>query len=105
MTEVLSFPFRIDPLTGRAVTAVVGSDRETSEAIAMLVLTETGERDMCPGFGISDVTRGDVDVAGEVQAGLTLWGPDGVRVVLESIDLDPDTGVADVAIQFSMESE
>lgn len=105
MTDLLSFPFRIDPHSGTAAKTTVGSDQEAAEAIAMLVLTELGERELCPGFGIPDPTTGDVDVANEVQAGLTLWGPDGVQVSLERVELDADTGVADIAVAFTVEGE
>lgn len=103
MTQVLSFPFRIDPLTGQAATVRVGSEQEAAEAIAMLARTRLGERELCPGFGIPDPAyTEDVDISGEVQAGLILWGPPGVSVTTSSISIDPATGIADVSLSFSL---
>lgn len=99
---LLSFPFRIDPESGQAASVAVGSAAEAAEAVAMLALTRLGERDLCPGFGTPDPAyTDDVDLAAEVQSGLTLWGPEGVRVATESIILDPATGVADVRLTYT----
>ncbi len=105
MTQVLSFPFRVDPHSGQAATVTVGSDREAAEAIAHLVLTIVGERDLAAGFGIIDPTGGEVDIAAQAQSGVSLYGPPGVTVGSDYITLDPDTGIADVALTFSVETE
>lgn len=102
MTEILAFPFRIDPVSGRAATATVGSDREAADAIAMLALVRLGERELCPGFGTRDPAyTEDVDIAGEIASGLLVWGPADVDISSQSVLFDPDTGVAEVSIVFS----
>lgn len=103
MTQVLAFPFRIDPVSGRADTVTVGSEREAADAIAMLAMTRLGERELAPGFGTRDPAYTEnVDIAGEIAAGLVLWGPDDVDVSSQSILYDPDTGIAEVSIVFSL---
>lgn len=102
MTQVLSFPFRIDAVSGRAATVTVGSEREAADAIAMLAHVRLGERELCPGFGTRDPAyTEDLDITGEIAAGLAVWGPDDVDIASQSVLLDPDTGIAEVSIVFS----
>jgi len=75
---VLSFPFRLSP-TGAAATVGYGTDAEVDEAIAVLTLTQTGERPMAPEFGIPDPAFSGLH-PGDVQVGLTDHGPAGVTV-------------------------
>ncbi|KWW97392.1 hypothetical protein LI90_4364 (plasmid) [Carbonactinospora thermoautotrophica] len=82
---ILSHPFRITP-TGEAATVEDGTPEAHAEAIAVLVMTRRGERPMAPGFGTSDPAFGRLDPA-EVEAGLALWGPDGVTVT--GVDMEP----------------
>lgn len=76
---ILSFPFRLDP-TGRAATVQAGSDTEVDEAIAVLVLTNTGERPMAPQFGIPDPAFSGISIS-DVQVGLDQFGPAGIEVM------------------------
>lgn len=103
MTQVLAFPFRIDAVSGRAAAVTVGTEQEAADAIAMLALTRLGERELCPGFGTRDPAyTEDVDITGEIAAGLLVWGPDDVDVSSQSVLFDPETGVAEVSIVFSI---
>lgn len=71
--RVLSHPFRIDA-TGAAATVEEGSDSAHAEAIAVIVMTRQGERDLVPTFGITDPTFAGIDVA-EVNVCLDDFGP------------------------------
>lgn len=82
---VLSFPFRLDR-SGMVATTVRGSDAEVDEALAVTVLTVTGERPMAPTFGIPDPAFTGVTMA-DVTAAVRLHGPEGVEVV--SVDSTP----------------
>lgn len=103
--KLLSFPFRIDRVSGQAATVTVGSDQEAAEAIALLALTRPGERELCPGFGSRDPSYSrTVDLLAEVRTGLTLWGPDGVTVDQQDTYLDPDVGVLVSTFAFTREA-
>ncbi|WP_053207956.1 hypothetical protein [Jiangella muralis] len=81
---ILSHPFRIAD-TGAVVTVDEGTTAAAAEAVAVLALTRLGERRMVPAFGVSDPAFDGYD-AGELSAGLSQWGPDGVTV--ESVDTE-----------------
>lgn len=53
MTELLSFPFRLDT-TNRVVTKDSGSEEYTAERLTVLLGTRPGERPMVPTFGLRD---------------------------------------------------
>lgn len=71
---VFSFPFRVSPY-GSIATIEEGSDEETAERIAALMLTRRGERELVPAFGVEDPTFAQPDEA-ELAAGLAIFGPD-----------------------------
>lgn len=99
---VLSFPFRLTP-SGAAATVGYGTDSEVEEAIAVLVLTEIGERLMSPGFGVPDPGFAGLHM-GDIQVGLNDYGPTGIRVTAVNItDKTDRQSVAD--IQWSRDSE
>ncbi|QWY81936.1 baseplate wedge protein [Arthrobacter phage Sicarius2] len=99
---VLSFPFRLTT-TGAAATVAHGSDAEVDEAIAVLVLTNIGERPMAPTYGVPDPTFAELHI-GDVQAGLSTFGPRGVRVT--RVEMTPRSDTQSVAtIDWSFESQ
>lgn len=99
---ILSHPFRLTP-TGAVATVEDGTTAANAEAIAVLVLTRHGERRMAPDFGISDPTFGQLDAA-EIDAGLALWGPDGVSV--SSVTTQPrDDLTSEVVVTFDEDQE
>lgn len=53
--QLLSFPFRLLP-NGRLATVEQDSEAQVSEALAQVVLTRPGERDLVPDFGVNDPT-------------------------------------------------
>jgi len=76
---VLSFPFRLDK-QGHVATTERGSDAEVEEALAVLVMTVTGERLMTPEFGVPDPTFVGLTLS-DVAAGVSDWGPSGISIV------------------------
>lgn len=76
--RLLSHPLRITP-TGQMATVEDGSDAAVGEAIAVLIGTRLGERVMQPTFGIPDPVWLGLRAA-DVNAGLDIWGPQGVSV-------------------------
>ncbi|QFG14839.1 baseplate wedge protein [Arthrobacter phage Lymara] len=87
-TGVLSFPFKLQA-DGTAATAGYGTDQETEEAIAVLVLTHIGERQMQPMFGVPDPAFSGLG-AGDIQVGLDQYGPAGITV--QSVTTEPVDG-------------
>ncbi|QGZ17138.1 baseplate protein [Arthrobacter phage DrYang] len=87
-TGVLSFPFKLGP-DGAAATTGYGTDQEIEEAIAVLVLTHIGERQMQPMFGVPDPAFSGLGV-GDIQVGLDMFGPAGVTV--QSVTSEPVEG-------------
>lgn len=99
---ILSFPFRLDP-TGRAATVQTGSDAETDEAIAVLVLTTNGERPMVPMFGIPDPAFAGLSMS-DIQVGLDQFGPAGIRII--SLETTPRTQTkSEAEIQWSRKDD
>lgn len=96
--SVLAFPFRLTA-SGAAATVTEGSDAEAAQAIAMLALTEAGERWLCQGFGINPAG----DIPGQVRTGLRLWGPAGVSITGGAVSIDADTGVKTVTVTFEVD--
>jgi hypothetical protein len=95
--QLLSHPFRILP-SGRAATVEQGSDEAHAEQLAVLLLTRRGERDLVPGFGVSDPVFAGFDPA-EIAAGVSAYGP---PVQIESIDVTPaGDGTVAVDIRFT----
>lgn len=77
-------PFRIDP-RGQVATVPYGSDDEVEVIIRALVDTRPGDRMVYEEFGTPDPTFSGVD-AGDIQAGLDEFGPEGVYV--EAVDVE-----------------
>lgn len=75
--DLLSHPFRLEA-NGAAATVLDGTDEAHAEAVAVLILTRKGERDLVPDFGVTDPVYDDLSLA-EVNVGLLDYGPD-VRV-------------------------
>lgn len=86
--DLLSHPFRLKT-NGAVATVEDGTERAQVEAIAVLVLTHKGERDLVPGYGITDPVFDKVGLA-EVNLGLLDYGPD-VRVTDIAITHPTDT--------------
>lgn len=102
MSGILSFPFRLDP-TGRAATVQPGSDAETDEAIAVLVLTMLGERPMSPQYGIPDPAFAGLALS-DIQVGLDQFGPQNIRV--NAVNITPRTETkSDAEILWSRKGE
>jgi phage baseplate assembly protein W len=84
--RLLSHPFRLLP-NGEVATVDQGSDQANAEQLAVLCLTEIGERPMAPGFGITDPAFVVLDPS-QVAAGIQTYGPDvtlsDVRIQYES---------------------
>lgn len=76
----LSFPFRIDPHSGAAVTTAEGSAQNISETIAVHVLTHPGERHLNPGFGTPTLPFSEGLEAGPLQLSLTDNGMGHIRI-------------------------
>lgn len=91
---VISFPFRITP-TGEVSTVERGSDAEVREAIAVLLLTQTGERPLAPGYGTPDPAYAGLS-AGGVQLGLDTYGPAGILV--EGLEISPVSDTESAAV-------
>ena len=76
----LSFPFRLDPISGAAVTTAEGSAQNINETIAVHVLTHPGERHLNPGFGYPTLPFSEGLEAGPLQLNLTDNGMGHVRI-------------------------
>jgi hypothetical protein len=72
--DLLSHPFRLEA-NGAVATVEDGTEEAAAEGIAVLVLTRRGERDLVPGFGMTDPTFDALSVA-ELNVGLAEYGPD-----------------------------
>jgi hypothetical protein len=88
VSRILSHPFRISG-NGAVATVEQTSDQANAEQVAVLILTEVGERPLVPGFGVTDPTFSLLDPV-EVAAGLTAYGPD-VRVIDVRVDVESDS--------------
>lgn len=51
--QLLSFPFRLQS-NGRLATVEQDSDDHVAEELAIIVLSQPGERDLVPDFGVND---------------------------------------------------
>lgn len=77
----ISFPFRLDPISGAAVTTAEGSAQSINETIAVHVLTHPGERHLNPGFGYPTLPFSEGLEAGPLQLNLTDNGMGHVRII------------------------
>lgn len=99
-TQLLSHPFRLLP-NGVVATLPDGDDNYYAEQLAILIMTQPGERELVPAFGLRDPAYEGIDLA-TLSAQITLFGP---PVSLEDVQVKPanDTEV-DVAIAFQSRS-
>lgn len=95
--RLLSHPFRLTP-AGHAATVEQGTDEGNAELLGALLLTRKGERELVPGFGVSDPAYAGFD-PNEIAAAVSAHGPD---VRIESVDVEPvDAGLVLVDVRFS----
>lgn len=116
--SVLSFPFRVDPVTrtGKpiadgpdheqvvvsprsAVANEDGSDHEIAEAIALHVMVQPGERPMRPDFGTESMPFGAGPSRGFLQLQLTEhgWGHVAVRAITAA---DPEDSYREFSVSW-----
>lgn len=81
--RLISHPFRLQP-NGEVATVVQGGDEANAEQLAVLCLTELGERPLELGFGITDPAFAGFE-ATQVLAGVDVFGPD---VTIENIRVE-----------------
>jgi hypothetical protein len=81
--RLLSYPFRLTA-DGSVATVEEGTEDAAAEAVAVLILTRKGERELVPDYGVTDPAHHSLNL-GEVAVGLLDYGPAGVTV--ESIDV------------------
>lgn len=96
MAAILSHPFRLTP---RGTVAVVEQESDVADAeqIGVLVMTVIGERELVPGFGVTDPTF-DGFLPGEISAGVAAYGPP-VTITDVLVDYVSDSEQA-VEVQF-----
>lgn len=87
--RLLSYPFRLT-LAGDVATVEDGTEDAAAEALAVLILTRKGERDLVPDFGISDPVAQGLNLA-EVAVGVLDYGPAGVTVEDVTVTYPSDT--------------
>jgi hypothetical protein len=97
MVALISHPFRFTG-NGRIATVEQGTDEAAAEQIAMLLLIRTGERPLCPEFGVTDMVGQGLD-ASELEAAVATFGPD---VDLRDIEI---TSVTETTQQVSVTFE
>jgi phage baseplate assembly protein W len=102
-----AFPLRVDATGG---IALVGRDREITEAIRLILATAPGERPMRPEFGcgVHDYVFAPADentagrIAFEVRRALDRWEPRiDVTDVVVGFD-DEDTGVLYIDVRYAI---
>lgn len=77
MAAIFSLPFRIGT-NGQAASVDQYSDAGVAQQIAVLILTQKGEHELAPNYGIADpLWTPGVDVA-EINAQLAIYGPPAV---------------------------
>jgi len=87
--RLLSHPFRLTP-GGDVATVEDGTEDAAAEALAVLVLTRKGERELVPDFGVTDPTAQGLNLA-ELAVGLIDYGPSGVTVEEVTVTYPTDT--------------
>ena len=95
--RILSYPFRLTA-NGDIATVEQYSAQCTAEQIAMLILTEQGERQMIPAFGIVDPAFDEVD-ASEIALQVAIYGPN--VSVSDVTAYYPDDATLTVNVEFS----
>jgi hypothetical protein len=95
--QLISHPFRLRA-DGTIATVEDGSEAADAQGIAVLALTQRGERDQLPSFGIPDPAFDELSLA-DLNVGLRDFGP---PVTIESLDVTPtSTGLERVVLTFS----
>lgn len=94
--NLISFPFRLDKTGGVAVVAE-DSDEHYMEELAMLILTQVGERTLVPDYGVSDPTFEEVDLV-DLTLANQLFGPPIVVTEVRTYWVDATT--QDVIVTF-----
>lgn len=86
MARILSHPFRIMP-NGSAATVEQDSDAGQTEQVAVLIMTNRGERSLAVDYGIPDpvFSRHGIEPT-ELAAALARWGP---PVTLDRVSVEP----------------
>jgi hypothetical protein len=84
MALVLAHPFRI--AAGRIVTVEAASDPGVAQAIAQVVTTRLGERELVPSFGVRDPAFVGLD-PGDVNSCLALHGPAAIVTSIDVVDV------------------
>lgn len=97
MTQLLSYPFRIDP-RGYAVTRDDASDAYYAEEISMLVQTQPGERVLQPAYGVDDPAFQNRFPTSELIMKTKVFGPP-VEITDVAVNF-PQDGIADVRVEF-----
>lgn len=82
--NVISHPFRFSG-SGAIAAVEQGSDEQNAELVAALLLTRSGERDLCPDFGVTDMVGQGMDPS-ELEAAVATFGP---AVDLTDIEVTP----------------
>lgn len=97
-TPLISHPFRLTP-AGSVATHEDGTEAYYAERLALLILTQPGERVLVPSFGLRDPTYDTIDEA-MLTGQIELFGPE---VTLTNVDVRAisDT-LTEVVVEFDM---
>lgn len=95
MARILSHPFRLTA-GGAAATVAQDSDTAAVEQVAVLALTQPGERVLVPAFGVHDPAFAGFEVT-ELAAGIAAYGPP-VRLKAVEVTARDDGATQQVAI-------
>jgi hypothetical protein len=96
MTELIGFPFTITK-NGSVVTREDGSVDGLSEDIAVLCLTQPGERELVPEFGLPDISFDGI-LQEELAGKIALFGPEvSVNNIKSSF---PREGIQQIEIEY-----
>lgn len=97
---VLSYPFSLDTLNGRAAVVYSSSDVYKAQQIKSFMRTDTGERRMFPTFGITDPTFDAFDSGTFYDSFSSFY--DSGDINLEEIEVVEEGGVVvNVRVDFS----
>lgn len=100
----LSFPIRVDPLSGGMAAVAPGSDEETNQEIALHVLVRPGEVPLHPSFGTPALPFGDGLDMGGVQLQLREHGHPDVRITDVTTEETPTPGAVSTRIHWEREN-
>lgn len=97
MPRLLAHPLRLLP-NGALTTVEAGTDAAHAQELAALIGTRRGERELVPGFGITDPAFAGLDDA-ELAAQVDVFGPPVIITNIATTYNDAGT-IADVVITF-----